>query len=73
MCHPPTPVIFLGDDSKEGKMGGKYDTYGREKMMRESEVKRPLGKLKLRWNGNIRLDISRGVNWIDVVQHRGKL
>jgi hypothetical protein len=43
-------------------------------MMRESEVKRPLGKANLRWDGNIRLDISRnkmgGVNWIDVVQHR---
>jgi hypothetical protein len=44
--------------------------------MRKSEVKRPLGKANLRWDGNIRLDISRNrmgdVNWIDMGQHRGK-
>jgi hypothetical protein len=37
-------------------------------MMRKSEVKRTFGKPKLRWDGNIRLDLSRnrigGVNWV---------
>jgi hypothetical protein len=46
-------------------------------MIRKSDVKRTLGKPKLRWDDNIRLDLSRnrmgGVNWIDMGQHRGKL
>ena len=29
-CALPPPVIFLGGDSKEDEMGGKYDTYGGE-------------------------------------------
>jgi hypothetical protein len=45
-------------------------------MMVISERKRPLEKPTLRWEGNIRIFLSRsrmgGVNWIDLGQHRDK-
>ena len=44
--------------------------------MREPEGKRPLGKLRRRWEDNIKMDLQevgcRSMNWIDLAQNRDK-
>ena len=44
--------------------------------MREPEGKRPLGKLRRRWEDNIKMDLQevgcRSMNWIDLAQNRNK-
>jgi len=44
--------------------------------VREPEGKRPLGKLRRRWEDNIKMDLQevgcRSMNWIDLAQNRDK-
>jgi hypothetical protein len=44
--------------------------------VRKPEVKRPLGKIRLQWYYNIKMNLQnvgwRGVDWIYVVQGRNK-
>jgi hypothetical protein len=43
-------------------------------LVRKPEGKRPLGRPRLRWSNNIRMDLGElewdGVDWIDVAQNR---
>jgi hypothetical protein len=52
--------------------GGKRNAY--KILMRKPEGKRPLGRPRRRWLGNIRMDLREmrgdGVDWIDLAQNR---
>ena len=44
-------------------------------LVRKSEGKRPLGRSKLRWEGNIKMDLQNvglGGDWIDLAQDRDR-
>jgi hypothetical protein len=53
-------------------MGAKRNAY--KILLGKSEGKRPLGRPRRRWVGNIRMDLGEigwdGVDWIDVAQDR---
>jgi hypothetical protein len=53
-------------------MGEKRNAY--RLLVRKSEGKRPLGRPRRRWVGNIRMDLGEerwgDVNWIDLAQDR---
>jgi hypothetical protein len=60
-------------------MGGACSTYGERRgvcrvLVVKPEVKRPLGRSKLRWVGNIKMELQevgwRGMNWIDLAWDR---
>jgi len=58
-AHP----ILLGDKIEKNEMGGTCSTYGREErriqvFMGKPEGHRPLGRLKLRWEDNIKIDFQ---------------
>jgi hypothetical protein len=50
-------------------MGGAYRV-----LVRKPEIKSPLGRLRHRWEDNIKMDLQkvgmRGIDWIDLAQDR---
>jgi hypothetical protein len=44
--------------------------------VRKSEGKRPLGRLRLRWEDNIKMDLQEveceGMDWIELAEHRDR-
>jgi hypothetical protein len=58
-------------------MGGVFSAYGRvahRNLVGIPEGKRPLGRARLRWVGNMNMDLKGivGVDWIDLAQDRAK-
>jgi len=64
-------------------MGGAYSTYGERRGLYrclvgegEPEGKRPLGRLRRRWEDNIKVDLYEvgrgGMDWIDLAQGRDR-
>jgi hypothetical protein len=57
-------------------MGGECSTYGERKGKGKPEVKRPLGRPRLRWKDNIKMDLQEvgcgGVDWIELAQDRDR-
>jgi hypothetical protein len=62
-------------------MDGACSTYGRQEgayrvLVGRPEEKRPLGRPRRRWEGNIKMDLQEveceGVDWIDVAQDRDR-
>jgi len=62
-------------------MGGTCSAYGERRgvyrvLVRKSEGRRPLGRLRPRWEDNIKMDIQEveygDVGWIDLVQDRDR-
>jgi hypothetical protein len=60
-------------------VGGKIGTHGKGRgvyrvLVGRPEVKRPLGRPKLRWEDNIKTDLREidfdGANWIQLAQNR---
>jgi hypothetical protein len=60
-------------------MGRAYSTNGEKRnacriLVGKPEVKRPLGRRRRRWVGNIKMDLGEtewdGVDWIDMAQDR---
>jgi hypothetical protein len=60
-------------------MGGARRVYGERRgvyriLMRKPERKRPLGRHRLRWEDNIKMDLQEvgcgGMDWIDLAQDR---
>jgi hypothetical protein len=57
--HPQITQISLADEIKENELGGSRGAHGRgEKSVRmgKPEGKRPLGRLRRRWEDDIRMD-----------------
>jgi hypothetical protein len=63
----------LGDQIKEGEMGGACGTYGEKRnayrgLVVKLERKRPFGRAGRRWKGNIKMDLREigmwFANWI---------
>jgi hypothetical protein len=61
-------------------MGGPCRTCGGEKrdvyraLVGKPEGKRPLGRPRRRWEGNIKMDLQEleceGMGWVDIAQHK---
>jgi hypothetical protein len=71
----------LGDQIEKDEMGGTCSTYGEGRgafrvLVEKPEGKRPLGRLKSRWEDNIKMDIQEvacgGTDWIEVAQDRDR-
>ena len=73
-AHP----IFLGDQIEKNEMGEACSTYGREQRCIQcfGEGKRPLGRTRRRWEGNIKMDLQvvgcGDMDWIDLAQDRDR-
>ena len=68
---------YSGDRIKKNEMGGVFSTYGRDAhrvLVGITEGKRPLGRARLRWMGNMNIDLKGivGVDWIDLARDRTK-
>jgi len=62
-------------------MGGACSTFGEGRgvyktLVGKPEGKRPFGRLRLRWEDNIKLDIQEvecgGMDWIELAQNRDR-
>jgi len=62
-------------------MGGTCSTYGERRdicmvFVGKPEGKRPLGRPRRRWEGNIKIDLQEvgcgGTDWIELAQDRGR-
>jgi len=62
-------------------MGGACSTYGESRVLcrdlvGKPEGKRPLGKLRLRWEDNIKMNLKEvgcgGMDWIELAQGRDR-
>jgi hypothetical protein len=62
-------------------MGGAYSAYGEMRgvyrvLVGKPEGNRPLGRPRLRWEGNIKMEIQevgcRGMDWIELAQDRDR-
>ena len=71
----------MGDQIGKNEMGGACSTYGdRRGVYRVSvgkpEGKRPLGRPRLRWGDNIKMDLQEvgcgGMDWFDLAQDRDR-
>jgi hypothetical protein len=71
----------LGDEIEKNEMGGTCSAYGERRGLYEilvwkREGKRPLGRPKLRWKNNVKIDIPEvgcgGMDWIDLTQDRNR-
>jgi len=54
-----------------GEVKGVYSL-----LLKKPEIKRPLGRPRRRWEGNIKMDLQEvgceGMDWIDVAQDRDR-
>jgi hypothetical protein len=75
--HP----IFLGDKIEKNEMGGACSVYGVEERLIQvfggkPEGKRPLGRPRHRWEGNIKMDLHElgcgEMDWIELDQDRDR-
>jgi len=61
-------------------MGGACSTYGERGVFRvlvgTPEIKRPFGRLRRRWEDNIKMDLQEvgcgGMDWIELAQDRDR-
>jgi hypothetical protein len=62
-------------------MGGTYSTYFERRgahrtLVGKPEGRRPLGRLRRRWEDNIKIDLREvgweGIDWIDLAQDRDR-
>jgi len=52
------------------RYGGRRGTY--TVLVGKHEGKRPLGRHRLRWEDNIKMELQEGVDWIDLAQDRDR-
>jgi hypothetical protein len=61
---------------KKNEMGGACSTNAYRILVGRPDVKRPLGRPRRRWVGNIKINLQAigwdGVDWIDMAQDRGQ-
>jgi hypothetical protein len=64
---------------QKNKMGGACSAYGRgvhRVLMEKPERKRPLGRLRLRWEDNIEMDLQEvgcgSMDWIELAQDKDR-
>jgi hypothetical protein len=71
--------FYYGDEIKEDTMGGTCSTHGDMRnaykiLVGEPEVKWPVGRLRHRWEDNIRMDLReivwQVVEWMLMAQYR---
>jgi hypothetical protein len=64
-------IRWAGHVARMGEMRGVYTI-----LVGRPEGKRPLGRLRLRWEDNIRMDLQEvecgGMDWIDLAQDRDR-
>jgi len=69
----------LGDKIKKNEIGGSCSAYGEKRgvyrvLVGKPEGKRPLGRTRRRWEGNIKMDLQEvgfgDMDWIEVAQDR---
>jgi hypothetical protein len=68
---------YSGDHIKKNEMDGVFSTCGSDAhrvVVGVPEGKRPLERTRLRWEGNMNMDLKGivGVDWIDLAQDRAK-
>jgi hypothetical protein len=73
MICTPHPIL-LGDKIEKNGMGRACSTFGRERrgvyrvLVGNPEGKRPIGRARHRWEGNIKMDLQEvgcgGMDWI---------
>ena len=70
-----------GDKIEKNEMGGACSAYGERRglyrvLVGKAEGKRPLGRPRLRWEDNIKMDLQEvgcgGVDWIKLAQDRDR-
>jgi hypothetical protein len=65
----------LGDEVERNGISRACSTHGvEERCIQKSEGKRPLGKPRLKWEDNIKVNLQEvvwGMDWIDVTHVRG--
>jgi hypothetical protein len=73
------PFSCMGDKIKKNEMGGACSVDGEERgvyrvLVRKPEGKRPLGRPRRRWEGNVRMNLQEvgcgGMNWIGLTENR---
>jgi hypothetical protein len=71
--------IWLGDQIEKNEMDGACSAYGGEErriLMGRLEGKKPLRRLRPRWDYNIRMDLQevgcRGMDWIELAKDRDR-
>jgi hypothetical protein len=65
---------------QKNEMGGVCSTYGEKRgayriLVGRREGRRPLGRLRRRWEDNIKMDLEEvgwGMDWIELVQDRDR-
>ena len=69
----------MGDQIEKNWIGGTCRTYGERReayrvLVEKPEGRRPLGRPRLRWEDNIKMDLQEvgceGMDWIDLAQNR---
>ena len=69
----------MGDKIKKNEIGGSCSAYGEKRgvyrvLVGKPEGKRPLGRTRRRWEGNIKMDLQEvgfgDMDWIEVAQDR---
>ena len=72
---------FAGDKIEKNEMGEACNAYGEGRgvyrvLVGKPEGKRPLGRPRLRWVDNIKMDLQAvgcgGMVWIELAQDRGR-
>jgi hypothetical protein len=72
---------LTGDKIEKKELGGECNTYGNSRgvyrvLMEKTMGKRPLGRPKLRWNDNNKMDLQEVgcecMDWIDLSQDRDR-
>ena len=71
----------MGDQIEKNEMGVACSAYGERiggyrVLMGEPDGKRPLGRLRRRWENNIKIDLKKvgygGIDWINLAQDRDR-
>ena len=72
---------FSGDTIEKNEMGGTCSSYGEKRdvyrvLVGKPEGKRPLGRIRLRWDYNIKMNLQEvgygGMDWIELAQDRDR-
>jgi len=73
-----TCTPYSGDQIEKSEMGGTCSTYGGKErvLMGKPEGQIPLGRLRCRWEGNIKMDLQEvgwgEMDWIDLSEDRDR-